>query len=99
MLFLLCCVALLAGIRGWVGLWVMAAGLCTQGMLGFSPTIWISGTRTEFFFMLAIMALCLLLVRRCPPRGRMDRLGFGAFYALSLIMMARMAWQGVGALL
>ena len=101
-LFLLCCVALLVvlgpGIRGWIGLWVMAAGLCTQGMLGFSPTIWISGTRTEFFFMLSIMALCLLLVRRCPPRRRVDRLGFGTFYALSLVMLARMAWQGVSTL-
>ena len=102
-LFLLLCVALLAvlgpGIRGWIGMWVLAAGLCTQGMLGFSPTIWISGTRTEFFFILSIMALCLLLVRRCPPHGQVDQLGFGGFSVLTLLMLARLAWQGVSALL
>lgn len=102
-LFLLLCVALLAvlgpGIRGWIGMWVLATGLCTQGMLGFSPTIWISGTRTEFFFILSIMALCLLLVRRCPPHGQVDQLGFGGFSVLTLLMLARLAWQGVSALL
>ena len=36
-------------------------GLATRAMLGFSPTAVISGTRTAFFLMAALLVLCVSL--------------------------------------
>ncbi len=42
---------------------LLCAGFATYGMMGFTPSIWVSGTRTAFFVSMAILGCCMLLYR------------------------------------
>ncbi len=48
----------------------LLAGFSSCAMLGFSPTVWRSGGRTAFFFLLSVMGCSLMVWKSLPGRRR-----------------------------
>ena len=60
---------------------LLCAGFASYAMLGFSPTVMVSGQRTGFFFLMTVLGCTLLLWRVLA--GASDKRFFYAFYATS----------------
>ena len=50
-------------IRSTIGIGIILLGFATQAMLGFSPTVWDSGTRTGFVLYFSVIALFVYLLQ------------------------------------
>ena len=79
------CVLLLYVVLGHIGrsfaaIVLLLAGFSSCAMLGFSPTVWRSGGRTAFFFLLSVLGCSLLAWKSLP--GRRWKLGAFAFLLL-----------------
>ena len=67
------CVLLLYAVLGHTGrsfgaIVLLLAGFSSCAMLGFSPTVWRSGGRTAFFFLLSVLGCSLLVWKSLPGR-------------------------------
>ncbi|MEG1270083.1 MAG: DUF6056 family protein [Ruthenibacterium sp.] len=58
------------------GITVFCAGFASRAMLGFSPTVWLSGTRTAFFFACSMVFAGVLVWKTLPKDSRKIKILF-----------------------
>lgn len=69
---------------------VLAAGVASRVVIGFSPTVWSSGGRTAFFMMMAFVVLGAMLYRQLRTSGGWQRLA--AWLGIGLLVCLRLPW-------
>ncbi len=56
-----------------VGIILLCAGFASYATMGFTPSIWASGTRTAFFVSLSVLGCCMMLYRMHFTAGKSVR--------------------------
>ncbi|MEG1447279.1 MAG: DUF6056 family protein [Ruthenibacterium sp.] len=64
------------------GATVLCAGFASRAMLGFSPTVWLSGARTAFFFACSMIFVGVLVWQSLPKDNRKMKALLGCLLAL-----------------
>lgn len=68
--------------RAWAAGTALCAGFASRAMLGFSPTVWQSGDRTAFFFLMACLFVTLCVWQTLDDAPAPVRRGFAALVGL-----------------
>ncbi len=63
----------------------LAAGFASRMVMSFSPTVWVSGTRTFFVFYVCIIYCCTLLIKELVKDGRKRTFSSVLFTIFALI--------------
>ena len=69
------------------GITTLCAGFASRAMLGFSPTVWLSGARTAFFFACAMVFVATLVFTALPKESRKTKLLCGCLLGFCAIYM------------